>query len=308
VPQLAAPLASMMQHPPKTEQLWVLATNCPPTPHDAYTVDDAHPDCPGAHTPVHVPLTHVWFVHAAAFTQTPLALHVWGCVVVEHCVAPGAQLPVHDPLTHAWFEQAALFCQVPAGLHVCGCVLDEHCVWPGLHATHAPFRQTAEQAPPLSIQTPLAQVCGWSPAHRTELVVQPEPPDEDPPLDEPLPEPPELDPPDELPELEPPIATASRSPAAPSSCWAASRSITCGPSSVSPPASGFDVSTVTTSGAPSPPSGRSDSVNGAPPHPTKNATVRTIHFMILTSLFYRSTCVDDAVQLRSCRSPNTPRT
>jgi hypothetical protein len=129
VAQLAlTPPDPTTQHSPNTEQLWVSTTHCPFVPHDSNNVDDAHADCPGAHTPVHAPLTHVWFVHAVPFTQAPLVLHVWGCVVVEHCVAPGAQLPVHDPLTHAWFEQAVASCQVPAELHVCGCVLDVHWV------------------------------------------------------------------------------------------------------------------------------------------------------------------------------------
>jgi hypothetical protein len=31
---------------------------------------------PGAHTPVHTPLTHVWLLHAVALLQAPLAVHV----------------------------------------------------------------------------------------------------------------------------------------------------------------------------------------------------------------------------------------
>ena len=58
-----------------------------------------HCFAPGAQTPVHVPLTHAWFVHAVAPCHTPLASHVWG-VLPEHCVALGAQTPVHAPLAH----------------------------------------------------------------------------------------------------------------------------------------------------------------------------------------------------------------
>jgi hypothetical protein len=48
-----------------------------------------HVVCPGPHTPVHDPDTHVWFTHAPASCQLPAALQVCGCVFDEHCVAAG---------------------------------------------------------------------------------------------------------------------------------------------------------------------------------------------------------------------------
>ena len=32
---------------------------------------------PGAHTPVHAPVTQAWFEHAAPFTHDPVPSHVW---------------------------------------------------------------------------------------------------------------------------------------------------------------------------------------------------------------------------------------
>jgi len=59
-----------------------------------------HCFCPGAQTPVHAPLTHVWLLHALGALQVPLELQV--CTPLpEHCVVPGTQTPVHAPLTHA---------------------------------------------------------------------------------------------------------------------------------------------------------------------------------------------------------------
>ena len=34
-----------------------------------------HVVCPGAHTPVHAPLMHVWLVHAVAVPQAPATVH-----------------------------------------------------------------------------------------------------------------------------------------------------------------------------------------------------------------------------------------
>jgi hypothetical protein len=55
---------------------------------------------PGAHEPVHAPLTHVWLLHARAVPHVPELEHVW-TPLPEHCVAPGVQTPVHAPPTHA---------------------------------------------------------------------------------------------------------------------------------------------------------------------------------------------------------------
>jgi hypothetical protein len=51
------------------------------------------PTWPCAHTPLQAPPTHVWLVQTAAFCQLPVALQVWGCVAVLHCVWPGPQTP-----------------------------------------------------------------------------------------------------------------------------------------------------------------------------------------------------------------------
>jgi hypothetical protein len=39
---------------------------------------------PTAHTPVHPPLTHVWFEHAMPFCQEPAELQVCGCAELAH--------------------------------------------------------------------------------------------------------------------------------------------------------------------------------------------------------------------------------
>lgn len=73
----------------------------------------AHCAWPGAHTPVHAPLTHVWFEQATAVPQAPPE-HVW-TPLPEHVVWPGAQAPEHPPLLHVWLVQAAAALQVPLG-------------------------------------------------------------------------------------------------------------------------------------------------------------------------------------------------
>lgn len=53
---------------------------------------------PGAHTPLHAPLTHVWFMHATALPHCPVASHVCTPLLeLEHCVLPGTQTPLHAP-------------------------------------------------------------------------------------------------------------------------------------------------------------------------------------------------------------------
>ncbi len=77
--------------------------------------------CPGAHTPVHVPLTQVWLVHAAPTTHAPDASHVSGSLLPVQPVAPTAHTPVHTPLTHVEPVHAApLLRQVPPE-QLCGC-------------------------------------------------------------------------------------------------------------------------------------------------------------------------------------------
>jgi hypothetical protein len=45
-----------------------------------------HCVAPGAHTPVHVPLTHVWLVHAVPTVHVPVALQVSGWLEPEQLV------------------------------------------------------------------------------------------------------------------------------------------------------------------------------------------------------------------------------
>jgi hypothetical protein len=101
-----------------------------------------HSSWPGAQLPSHWPLTHVWFVHAAALPHCPFEPHVCTpLLVVEHCRLPGVHRPVHPPFTHAWLLHATAPPHCPFEPQVCT-PLPEHCVAFGLHATHAPLRQT----------------------------------------------------------------------------------------------------------------------------------------------------------------------
>jgi hypothetical protein len=63
-------------------------------------VFEAHCVCPGPHTPVQEPETHVWFTQADAFCQLPLDKQVCGWVLDEHCIAPGLQA-TQPPFRHA---------------------------------------------------------------------------------------------------------------------------------------------------------------------------------------------------------------
>ncbi len=76
---------------------------------------------PVAHTPVHVPATHVWFAHAAPFCQAPLESQLCGCVGDVHCPLPGLQA-TQSPFRHAGIppEQAAPLLTQPPSSHVCG--------------------------------------------------------------------------------------------------------------------------------------------------------------------------------------------
>jgi hypothetical protein len=59
-----------------------------------------HCAAPGVHDPVHIPLTHAWFVQATGVPQLPEVLHV--CTPLpEHCNEPGAHDPAQTPDTQA---------------------------------------------------------------------------------------------------------------------------------------------------------------------------------------------------------------
>jgi hypothetical protein len=89
--------------------------------------------CPGAHTPVHVPPTHVWLTQAVPAVQLPLVLQVWGWLDDEQLVCPGAHAPVHAPLTQVWLVQAVGEPQAPLDVHD-STPLPEQVVCPGAQA------------------------------------------------------------------------------------------------------------------------------------------------------------------------------
>ena len=79
--------------------------------------------CPGAQTPVHVPLTQVvlLLVHDVPTTQLPAALQVWTWFVPSQLTDPATQVPTQDPATHVELVQALpRFCHAPF-MQVCGC-------------------------------------------------------------------------------------------------------------------------------------------------------------------------------------------
>jgi hypothetical protein len=95
--------------------------------------------CPGAHTPVQAPFTHVWLVHAAAEPQVPFDWHVW-TPLPEHCVVAGTQTPVHAPFTQAELVHAAAALHVAFAWHV-STPLPLQVLWPCAHTPlHPPLR------------------------------------------------------------------------------------------------------------------------------------------------------------------------
>jgi hypothetical protein len=68
--------------------------------------------CPGAHTPVHAPLTQVWLLQLVTVLQVPFDWQVSN-PLPEHCAVLGTHTPVQAPLTHAELMQAAAVLQVP---------------------------------------------------------------------------------------------------------------------------------------------------------------------------------------------------
>src|SRR6185437_7545857 len=85
---------------------------------------------PGAQTPVHTPLMHVWFVQAAGEPHVPVALQV--CTPLpRHWVAPGVHA-THMLLKHAGVEPEHVTCvaQLPVASHD-WTRLPRHRVWPG---------------------------------------------------------------------------------------------------------------------------------------------------------------------------------
>jgi len=88
-----------------------------PVPEHDWMLLPRHSVCPGAQTPVHAPLTHVWAEQVLPLVQVPLALHVCGALA-EQFVWPGAHTPVQLPEMHVWFTQAAGAPHAPFVSHV----------------------------------------------------------------------------------------------------------------------------------------------------------------------------------------------
>jgi hypothetical protein len=85
---------------------------------------------PGAHTPVHPPLEHVWFTHAMGVPHMP-ATHV--CTPLpEHCACPAVHAPVHAPAAHVPVAQVTGDPHAPPA-HV-STALPEQRVCPDAHA------------------------------------------------------------------------------------------------------------------------------------------------------------------------------
>jgi hypothetical protein len=79
--------------------------------------------CPGAQTPVQVPLTHVvlLLVHDVPTTQVPDALQVSTWFEPSQATEPATQVPTQAPPTQVEFVHALPeFCHAPP-TQVCGC-------------------------------------------------------------------------------------------------------------------------------------------------------------------------------------------
>jgi hypothetical protein len=122
----------------------------------------------GAQTPLQTPLRHVWFVHATAGLQFPVASQVCTPLLeLEHCTEPGMHTPLHVPmpglLMHAWLVHATGVPHIPPVLHDCT-LLPEHWEVPGMHTpVHTPFMHTEFVQFTVAPHVPLA-VQVWTPA------------------------------------------------------------------------------------------------------------------------------------------------
>jgi len=118
-----------------------VSVSVPQLPHDTEFV------CPGAHTPLHAPLMHVWFGHVDVVCHIPL-VHV--CALLpEHCFCPVLHDPVHIPPTHVPLVQGSGLPYCPQAPHV-STPLPEHCAVCGVHTgvdgqEHVPHAQLAVQ-------------------------------------------------------------------------------------------------------------------------------------------------------------------
>ena len=90
-----------------------------------------HCFAPGAHTPVHAPVTHAWFAHAEVAPHCPLVLQAW-TPLPTHCVAPGTHTPEHAPPTHADDTHAEAAPHWPFAVQVCTPLFEQRFA-PGAH-------------------------------------------------------------------------------------------------------------------------------------------------------------------------------
>jgi hypothetical protein len=65
---------------------------------------------------MHMPMTHVWFVHGAGGPQLPVMVHVT-TLLPEHSRSPGPHKPVHTPPMHTWWVQGAGTPHCPMASH-----------------------------------------------------------------------------------------------------------------------------------------------------------------------------------------------
>jgi hypothetical protein len=119
-----------------------VCVSVPQLPHDTGSV------WPGAHTPLHVPLMHVWFGQVEVVCHMPPPLHV--CALLpEHCFCPELHVPAHIPPTQVPLVHGTGFPYCPQAPHV-STPLPEHTGCCGVHTgadghEHAPQAQVAVQ-------------------------------------------------------------------------------------------------------------------------------------------------------------------
>jgi len=109
-----------------------------PAAEQVSTLLPAHLVVPGVHTPLHMPLTHPWFVHGVTVPHCPLAEQIRK-PFPEHSLVDGAHTPTHALVTHAWFVHGTPSPHCPLDVQVCK-LLPEHCFAFGAHTpTHPPL-------------------------------------------------------------------------------------------------------------------------------------------------------------------------
>jgi len=101
LPQFFGSLVVLTQAPLQQATLHALpATHWPALLH-VCGVRLLHSTCPGAQTPAHAPLTHVWFAHAVALPHCPLEVQTSTALPEQREVpvaqTPASTVPASDP-------------------------------------------------------------------------------------------------------------------------------------------------------------------------------------------------------------------